>query len=102
MLFFSGGNGMKKQQILKRGRCLSWASFDTTISSMREKLKSQIEKIRAEIQERGESTVGCEELCVLCPDVSESGQWNEIAKIAMVEGWSFTFFPNGSIRLAKL
>jgi hypothetical protein len=102
VLFFSGGNGMKKQQTLTRGRRLNWACFDTTISSMRQKLKSQIEKVRAEIQECGESIVGCEELCVLCPDVSESGQWNEIAKIAMVEGWSFTFFPNGSMRLANL
>ena len=66
-------------------------------------LKSQIERIRQEIQEHGESTVGCEELRVLCPDeVPASNQWNAIAKIAMSEGWSFTYFPNGSVAFANL
>ena len=66
-------------------------------------LKSQVEKVRQEIQEYGESVVGCEELRVLCPDeVPVSTQWNAIAKIAKSEGWSFTYFPNGSVGFANL
>jgi len=65
--------------------------------------KSQIEKIRDAIQEYGESVVGREQLRMLCPEAeSASGQWNAIAKIAIDEGWSFTFFPDGSVRFAKL
>ena len=65
-------------------------------------LKSQVEKIRKEIQEYGESIVGCDALRVLCLDeIAQSGQWEAIAKISIIEGWSFTFFPNGSIRFAK-
>src|ERR1039457_1130380 len=100
--FSYGENEMKEQQNLTPGRHLSWARADTTISSMRPTLKSQVRRIRAEIQAQGASTVNGEQLRLLCPDVSVSGQWNEIAKISMVEGWSFTFFPNGSIRLANL
>jgi hypothetical protein len=40
---------------------------------------------------------------VLCPDeIPPSNQWNAIAKIAMSEGWSFTYFPNGSVAFANL
>lgn len=40
---------------------------------------------------------------MLCPEgESATNQWNAIAKIAIDEGWSFTFFPNGSVRFAKL
>jgi hypothetical protein len=66
-------------------------------------LKSQVEMVRQEIQENGESVVGCEELRVLCPDeVPAIIQWNAIAKIAMREGWSFTFFPDGNVGFANL
>jgi hypothetical protein len=66
-------------------------------------LKSQVEIVRQEIQEYGESVVGCEELRVLCPDeVPVSTQWNAIARIAESEGWSFTYFPNGSVGFANL
>jgi hypothetical protein len=66
-------------------------------------LKSQIETMRREVQESGESVVRCEELRVLCADVVlVSNQWDAIAKIAINEGWSFTFFPDGSVRFAKL
>jgi hypothetical protein len=59
--------------------------------------------VRQEIQEHGESVVGCEELRVLCPDeVPVSTQWNAIAKIAMSEGWSFTYFPDGTVAFANL
>jgi hypothetical protein len=66
-------------------------------------LERQVEVIRREILEKGESVVGCGELRVLCPDeVPASIQWNAIAKIAMSEGWSFTYFPNGSVGFANL
>jgi hypothetical protein len=39
---------------------------------------------------------------VLCPDVAISGQWGEIARIAIAEKWSFSFFPNGNVRFANL
>jgi hypothetical protein len=59
--------------------------------------------VRQEIQEHGESVVGCAELRVLCPDeVPASTQWNAIAKIAKSEGWSFTYFPDGSVAFANL
>jgi hypothetical protein len=59
--------------------------------------------VRQEIKEYGESVVGCDELRVLCPDeVPASTQWNAIARIARSEGWSFTFFPNGSVAFASL
>jgi hypothetical protein len=66
-------------------------------------LQSQVDNVRREIQESGESIVGCEELRVLCPDeFPPSTQWSAIAKIAMREGWSFTFFPNGNVGFANL
>jgi hypothetical protein len=59
--------------------------------------------VRQEIHEYGESVVGCAELRVLCPDeVAPSAQWNAISRIAMSEGWSFTYFPNGSVGFANL
>jgi hypothetical protein len=75
----------------------------TPIRNNRPTLKSQVEIVRQEIQEYGESVVGCEELRVLCPDeVPVSTQWNAIAGIAKREGWSFTYFPNGSVGFANL
>jgi hypothetical protein len=66
-------------------------------------LESQVENVRREIKEHGESVVGCDELRVLCPDeFPASTQWGAIAKIAMREGWSFTYFPNGSVGFANL
>jgi hypothetical protein len=66
-------------------------------------LQSQIDRIRHEIEEYGESTVGCEELSVLCPNtVLQSSKWDAIAKIAMSEHWSFTLFPDDSVCFAKL
>ena len=73
------------------------------IRNDRPTLKSQVEMVRQEIQEYGESVVGCTELRVLCPDeVPVSTQWNAIARIAKSEGWSFTYFPDGSVGFAKL
>jgi hypothetical protein len=66
-------------------------------------LQSQIDRIRHEIQEYGESTVGCEDLSVLGPNaVLQSSKWDAIATIAQREGWSFTYFPDGSVGFAKL
>jgi len=66
------------------------------------RLNSQVEVIRAEILAAGESIASCENLLLLCPDVAISGQWGEIAKIAIAEGWSFCFYPNGDVRFANL
>jgi hypothetical protein len=65
-------------------------------------LNAQVATIREEILADGESVANCAKLLVLCPDVSISGQWGEIAKIAIVERWSFSFFPNGDVRFANL
>jgi hypothetical protein len=65
-------------------------------------LNAQVLKIRAEIREHGESITHCGTLILLCPHVAISGQWGEIAKIAIAEGWSFCFFPNGDVRFANL
>jgi hypothetical protein len=65
-------------------------------------LNAQTATIRKEILSSGESIANCAKLLVLCPDVAISGQWGEIAKIAIDEGWSFTFFPNGDVRFANI
>ena len=63
-------------------------------------LNSQVIAIREEILACGESIANCAKLLVLCPEVAISGQWGEIAKIAISARWSFTFFPNGDVRFA--
>ena len=63
---------------------------------------SQVVMIREEIRTCGESIANCAKLLVLCPEVAVSGQWGEIAKIAITEKWSFTFFPNGDVRFTSL
>jgi len=65
-------------------------------------LTAHIATIRDEIRLRGESVATRTKLLALCPDVAISGQWGEIAKIAIDEGWSFTFFPNGDVCFANL
>lgn len=65
-------------------------------------LNAQIATIREEIRANGHCMVDCTKLLALCPDVSTSGQWGEIAKIAIAERWSFTFFPNGDVCLSDL
>jgi hypothetical protein len=78
-------------------------ALNRPIRDDRPTLKSQVEIVRQEIQECGESVVGCEELRVLCPDeVPASTQWNAVARIAKSEGWSFTYFPDGSVGFANL
>jgi hypothetical protein len=51
-------------------------------------INSQVATIREEIRTQGESIVNCAKLLVLCPEVAISGQWGEIAKIAISEQWS--------------
>lgn len=34
--------------------------------------------------------------------LSEDQRWEMIADLAINEGWSFTFFPDDSVRFAKL
>jgi hypothetical protein len=78
-------------------------SFLDTFSPAEEAmLNSQVATIREEIRTCGESIANCAKLLVLCPEVAVSGQWGEIAKIAINERWSFTFFPNGDVRFAPL
>ena len=61
---------------------------------------TQVEKIRSEIQQFGESRVGCEELSLLCSDVSAMQEKIGIEQIAEYEGWSFQYLPNGHVRFA--
>jgi hypothetical protein len=70
--------------------------------SQQTRLNTQVVTIRDEILSHGESIASCAKLLVLCPDVAISGQWGEIAKIAIAERWSFSFFPNGDVRFASL
>lgn len=62
----------------------------------------QIELIREEIRDYGESIVSGAQLRILCGDVATSAEWGQIAKIAIDERWAFTFFPNGDVRFANL
>ena len=66
-------------------------------------LKSRIETMRHDVRTRGECIVRYDELRALFADNTSPGnQWDEIAKIAIDEGWSFTFFPDRSVRFAAL
>lgn len=75
------------------------------IGSVRDRsaLESQIETMRHDVQLRGECIVPYDELNTLCAEaIPPRNQWEEIAKIAIDEGWSFTFFPDRSVRFAML
>jgi hypothetical protein len=66
-------------------------------------LESQIETMRRAVQDLGECIVSYDALRALCAHaLPPRNQWEEIAKIAIDEGWSFTFFPDRSVRFAKL
>lgn len=59
--------------------------------------------MRAEIERSGETLLGPGELNLLCRGESLEGRrWKMVAQIAVNEGWSFTFFPDDSVRFAKL
>ena len=66
-------------------------------------LHPRVQRIRSEIEQWGESLLEPGELNLLCQGVaSEDHRWTTIAEIAINEGWSFTFFPDDSVRFAKL
>lgn len=64
-------------------------------------IAAQVDRIRAEIGQCGESRVGCEELRLLCPD-EVSASVTGIAQIAEWEGWTFEYFPDGSVLFTNL
>jgi hypothetical protein len=65
--------------------------------------ESKIETIRRDVQMRGECIVRYDDLHALCADVRPPlNYWEVIAKIAIDEGWSFTFFPDRRVRFAPL
>jgi hypothetical protein len=61
-----------------------------------------LHNLRHQIEQDGEAIVGEMELLAFSWDTSGHGQWDFIAQIAIQESWSFTFFPNGDVRFAKL
>ena len=61
---------------------------------------TQVEKIRSDIRQFGESRVGCEELSLLCSDVSAMQEKIGIEAIVEYEGWSFQYLPDGHVRFA--
>ena len=66
-------------------------------------IAAQVDKIRAEIRQHGESRVGCHELSLLCPnEVSNAQELNGIAQIAEWERWTFEYLPDGSVRFTNL
>lgn len=76
-----------------------------TVASVRQgpALESPIERMRLDVQTQGECIVRYGELRALCPDVLPPiNYWEAIAKIAIDEGWSFTFFPDRSVGFARL
>jgi hypothetical protein len=63
----------------------------------------RIQRMRAEIEQSGEALLEPGELSLLHRDeLSEDQRWKTIAEIAMNEGWSFTFFPDDTVRFSKL
>ena len=63
----------------------------------------QVDKIRADIRERGESRVSCNELFLLCSDeVPFAQELNGISEIAEWERWTFEYLPDGCVRFTSL
>ncbi len=78
-------------------------SGDTAPVRKRPALESQIETMRLDVQVRGECIVRYDKLSALCAGARPPrNPWEEIARIAIDEGWSFTFFPDRSVRFTKL
>ena len=66
-------------------------------------IAAQVDKIRAEIRQCGESYVGKDELFLLCPDeVSNAQELIGISEIAEWERWTFEYLPSGSVRFTHL
>jgi hypothetical protein len=66
-------------------------------------IAAQVDSIRAEIRQHGESRVGCDELSLLCPEeVSAGRDLIGITQIAEWERWTFEYLPDGSVRFTNL
>jgi hypothetical protein len=62
---------------------------------------AQVDKIRAEIRQYGESRVGCDELALLCRnEVSDTRRFMGISEIAEWEHWTFKYLPDGGVRFS--
>lgn len=60
---------------------------------------SEVARIKRELICDGESTVDRIGLGIFVPEgTTATEQFNLISKLAIKEGWSFTFLPDGSIR----
>jgi len=63
----------------------------------------RVQRLRSEIERAGEALLEPGEITALCQsEISDDSKWNFIAGLAINEGWSFTFFPDDSVRFAKL
>lgn len=59
--------------------------------------------MRAEIEQSGETLLEPNELNLLGQgEILGRHRWQIVAGIALCEGWSFTFFPDDSVRFSKL
>ena len=65
-------------------------------------LAAQVDKMRAEIRKSGSCLVGCEELALLCRDVSPHDRDVGIKQIADWEGWLFEMLPDDTARFFLL
>jgi len=67
-----------------------------------EEVEAELARIRAEVLRSGGTSVGGDQLRVLCPDeLSAPQQFARISAIARHEGWSFAFLPNGSVHFGS-
>lgn len=65
-------------------------------------IAAQVDKMRYEIQQCGVSRVGCEDLALLCSDVSAVREKIGIEQIAEWERWTFEYLPDGSVQFTPL
>lgn len=88
---------------MRIGRGSVYAAFDGVRTYDQPSIAAQVDRIRAEIRQDGESCAGCEELRLLCPaEASEKQQKIGIEEIAEWEGWTFEYLPDGSVRFTPL
>ncbi len=65
-------------------------------------VSEQVDKIREAIRENGIFIAGCEELSILCPEVSEADRMVGIEQIAQWEGWLVEPLPDQTVRFRSL
>ena len=64
---------------------------------------TQVDKIRAEVEQCGESRVGCDELELLCRNEDSTGaRLVALEQIAEWEHWTFRYFPDGAVVFTPL